>query len=166
MTDAAGSETAREAKLAELLRDEEAELERFGHDEAWELGVWLRERLVADGLVGAVAVYVGEQRAFVGSVAESSADLDGWLDRKARTVRIWGHASYWVKFRHAPDQAGFERFLADPRFVAAAGGGFPIRIRGAIVGVVACSGWTEEGEHALAAEAVRWLGDRQRAAAA
>ena len=157
---------ARDARLAALLRDEEAELERFGHDEAWELGVWLRERLVADGLVGAVAVYVGEQRAFVGSVAESSADLDGWLDRKARTVRIYGHSSYWVKFRHAPDQAGFERFLADPRFVAAAGGGFPVRIRGAIVGVVACSGWTEEGEHALGAEAVRRLGARQRAGTA
>ena len=148
--------------LAGLLRDEEAQLEHFGHDEAWQLGVWLRERLVADGIVGAVAVYVGDQRAFVGSVAESSADLDGWLDRKARTVRIWGHSSFWVKHRFAPGADDFQRFLSDPRGIAAAGGGFPIRVRGSIVGVVACSGWTEEGEHSLGAEAVRWLGGRQR----
>ncbi len=149
-------------ELADLLRDEEAELEHFGHDEAWQLGVWLRERLVADGIVGAVAVYIGEQRAFVGSVAESSADLDGWLDRKARTVRIYGHSSFWVKHRFAPGPDDFQRFLADPRGIAAAGGGFPIRVRGSIVGVVACSGWTEEGEHALGVESVRWLGMGQR----
>ncbi|MBW4043330.1 MAG: hypothetical protein HIU86_14635 [Acidobacteria bacterium] len=148
--------------LGRLLSDEEAELEHFGHDEAWQLGLWLRDRLVADGVVGAVAVYVGEQRAFVGSVAESSADLDGWLDRKARTVRIWGHSSFWVKHRFAPGPEDFQRFLSDPRGIAAAGGGFPIRVRGSIVGVVACSGWTEEGEHALGVEAVRWLGARQR----
>lgn len=151
-----------EELLADLLGDEEAELEQFGYDDAWELGVWLRERLVADGLVGAVAVYVGEQRAFVGSVVGSSADLDGWLDRKARTVRIWGHSSFWVKHRFASEPGAFQRYLEDPRMIAAAGGGFPIRIRGAIVGVVACSGWTEEGEHALGVEGVRWLGERQR----
>jgi uncharacterized protein (UPF0303 family) len=148
---------------AELLRQEQVELEWFGHDEAWELGVWLRDRLVSDGTVGAVAVYLGDQRAFVGSVSGSSSDLDLWLDRKARTVRIWGHSSLWVKQhfgRLDPDFAS--RVLQDSRQIAAAGGGFPIRIRGAIVGVACCSGWTEEGEHGLAFEAVHTMAKRQQ----
>jgi uncharacterized protein (UPF0303 family) len=150
---------------AALLRDEAHELEHFDHDVAWQLGARVRDRLLAEGVRGAaVAVYVGEQRAFVGSVGGSSSDLDGWLDRKARTVRIWDRSSALVKHRLAPDAEGFARFLADPRFIAAAGGGFPIRVRGSLVGVVACSGWTEEGEHRFAADAVRDVGELQRAA--
>jgi uncharacterized protein (UPF0303 family) len=160
----AAARTPLEHTLDALLVQEEVSLERFGHDEAWAMGVWLHDRLVREGIVGAVAVYLGEQRAFVGSVAGSSADLDQWLDRKARTVRLWAHSSLWVKTRFSANDPGFPaRLLQDPRGLAAAGGGFPIRIRGAIVGVVCCSGWTEEGEHELALEAVRTLAERQSA---
>jgi uncharacterized protein (UPF0303 family) len=150
--------------LGALLEQEQVSLERFGHDEAWSMGVWLHDRMVRDRISGAVAVYLGDQRAFVGSVPGSSADLDQWLDRKARTVRLWGHSSFWVKTRFSANDPGFPaRLLQDPRGLAAAGGGFPIRVRGAIVGVVCCSGWTEEGEHELAAEAVRALAEQQSA---
>jgi hypothetical protein len=36
-------------------------LERLGHDEVWAMGVWLHDRLVRDGIVGAVAAYLGDQ---------------------------------------------------------------------------------------------------------
>jgi uncharacterized protein (UPF0303 family) len=158
------SDAAAPTSLETLTRQEEVSLERFGHDEVWTLGMWLRDRLVRNGLEGAVAVYLGEQRAFVGSVPGSSADLDQWLDRKARTVRTWAHSSLWVKRRFSASDPDFPaRLLQDPRGLAAAGGGFPIRVRGAIVGVASCSGWTEEGEHALALEAVQALAEQQKA---
>ena len=73
-----------------------------------------------------------------------------------RPSALAGVGAHPTKRRFSPDAAP-ATWPQGPRGIAAAGGGFPVRIRGAIVGVAACSGWTEEGEHALAAEAsTRW----------
>lgn len=156
--------TDAEFELESLHADEDAaRLERFGYDDAWRLGVWSIERLRTDSLVGAVTIFLGDQRVFHAALPGTSADLDRWLDRKVRVVRAYARSSFYVKRLFLSQGRDFAtESLYDPRELMAAGGGMPIRVGDAPVGVIAFSGWHEEGEHALAVEALHALALTQR----
>jgi uncharacterized protein (UPF0303 family) len=156
--------TAEAFDLDSLTADEHAaRLSHFGYDDAWRLGVRSVERMRAKSLTGAVTILLGDQRVFHAALPGTSADLDGWLDRKVRVVRAYGRSSFYVKRLFLSQGRDFAtESLYDPREVMAAGGGMPIRIGEAPVGVIAFSGWHEEGEHALAAELLRELAAAQR----
>src|SRR5882757_1441922 len=84
--------------LDSLSADEDrTRLHRFGYDEAWALGAWSFERMTADSLTGAVTIFLGDQRVFHAARPGTSADLDLWLDRKVRVVRMYSRSSYYVK---------------------------------------------------------------------
>jgi uncharacterized protein (UPF0303 family) len=153
------------AVLERLLADEaSARVSRFGYDAAWQLGTWSVGRLRELGVVGAVTVYLGAQRVFHAALAGTSADIDLWLDRKVRVVQAFGHSSYYVKKLYLSQGRDFAAdSLYDPREVMAAGGGMPIRIGDAPVGAISFSGWHEDGEHALAVEALQALAAAQLA---
>lgn len=100
---------------------------------------------------------------FHAALPGTSADLDLWLDRKVRVVRAYGRSSFYVKRLFLAQGRDFASdSLYDSRVLMAAGGGMPIRIGEAPVGAIAFSGWHEEGEHALAVEALRTLAGSQR----
>ena len=151
--------------LARLLEDEDAaQLDSFGYDDAWTLGAWVIERAKRDELTVAVTVTLGEQRAFSAALPGTSHDNDLWLDRKIGVVAMFAHSSYYVQHLFAKQGRDFRvESRLDPNLYAAAGGGFPIRARGMLVGAIAVSGRNEPGEHALAVEAITTLRDRQRA---
>lgn len=155
--------TNTDERLAQFLEDEDvAQLEQFGYDEAWELGGWVIERGRRDGLTIAVSVTLGEQRVFSAALPGTSHDNDLWLDRKIGVVQMFAHSSYYVQHLFAKQGRDFRvESRLDPNLYAAAGGGFPIRVSGMLVGAIAVSGWHEEGEHALAVEALGALRDRQ-----
>jgi uncharacterized protein (UPF0303 family) len=150
--------------LSGLLDDEKrAELETFGYADSWQLGTWLLERGKRDALPIAVSVTIGDHRAFSAALEGTSHDNDLWLDRKIRTVQMFGHSSYYVQHLFAKQGRDFRvESRLDPELYAAAGGGFPIRVHGLIVGAIAVSGWHEQGEHALAVEALAALRTGQR----
>ncbi len=151
--------------LAALLHDEEdAQLARFGYDEARRLGAWVIERGLRDGLSIAVTVTLGEQRVFSAALPGTSHDNDLWLDRKIAVVGMFAHSSYYVQHLFAQQGRDFRvESRLDPMLYAAAGGGFPIRVDGLLVGAIAVSGWNEPGEHALAVEAIVALRAEQTA---
>jgi uncharacterized protein (UPF0303 family) len=151
--------------LANLLADEDAaQLDEFGYAEAWQLGAWVIDRARRDELPVAVTVTLGEQRAFSAALAGTSHDNDLWLDRKIRVVQMFAHSSLYVQHLFAKQGRDFRvESRLDPTLYAAAGGGFPIRVRGLLVGAIAVSGWNEAGEHALAVEAITTLEARQAA---
>ena len=151
--------------LAKLLDDEEvAQLDDFGYAEAWILGTWVIDRARRDNLAVAVTVTVGEQRAFSAALPGTSHDNDLWLDRKIRVVQMFAHSSFYVQHLFAKQGRDFRaESRLDPALYAAAGGGFPIRVRGLLVGAIAVSGSHELGEHALAVEAISELRNRQTA---
>ena len=157
--------TNADTRLAQLLEDEElAQLEHFGYAEAWELGAWVIDRARRDKLAVAVSVTLGEQRAFSAALEGTSHDNDLWLDRKIGVVQMFAHSSYYVQHLFARQGRDFRvESRLDPALYAAAGGGFPIRVGGMLVGAIAVSGWHEDGEHALAVEAITALRDRQQA---
>ena len=132
------------------------ELERFGPEEAWRVGSGLVERCRADGAPVVIGITLGEQRVFHAALPGASADNDAWAERKSAVVRRFGRSSQAVD-----EQAGdgdrdafLARFGLDPARYAVTGGAVPIRVRGALVGVLVISGLTSEEDHALGVAAL------------
>ncbi|MBT8159760.1 MULTISPECIES: heme-degrading domain-containing protein [Arthrobacter] len=146
------------AELHDVLLAEEAELDfpEFGVDDAWSVGCWLRRTAVEQGFGVGVAITLGDQRAFHAATQGAAALNDDWLERKFRVVRLYGHSSLAVRAQYLRDGESFETHSAlDPLLYAAAGGGFPLRVRGTLVGAVGVSGLEMHDDHALLVEALR-----------
>ena len=137
------------ARIATIASEEqELSFSSFTHDDAWQLGITLREIAVARDLPVAINIRLGEQQVFQAARAGSSADNDDWIARKVRTALRFGRASFTVELDEGID-------WLDERLYARAGGSVPIRVNGAIVGVVSVSGLTGELDHALVIEGMR-----------
>ncbi|MEU1310725.1 heme-degrading domain-containing protein [Streptomyces cinnamoneus] len=140
------------------LEDDERRLvlDRFGHDDAWRLGVLLTDLARERGAAVAVAIHHGPQRLFHCALPGTSADNDAWLDRKCRVVSRYAASSFLVGARFRAKGRTFEESSRlDPDHYAAHGGAFPLRVRGTgVVGAVAVSGLSQAEDHALVVEAL------------
>ena len=136
--------------LAELLA-EEAELvfDAFDHQIAWALGESLRTAALEADLPVAIAIRLNGQRLFHAALPGSSADNDGWLDRKAAVVDRFGHSSYFVgcQFRESGGDFDTDARL-DNTLYAAHGGAIPLIVRSVgCVGSIAVSGLPQIEDH-------------------
>ncbi|MGW1075654.1 heme-degrading domain-containing protein [Streptomyces sp. NPDC002537] len=144
----------------EISRLEEDErrlvLDRFGNDDAWELGSLLVSLARGRGAAVSIAVHRGPQRLFHCALPGTSADNDAWLDRKRRVVERYAESSCLVGARFRAKGRTFETHShLDQARYAAHGGAFPLRLRGTgVVGTVAVSGLTQAEDHALVVEAL------------
>jgi uncharacterized protein (UPF0303 family) len=138
------------------MTSEPPDLDHFDHDDAWRLGSTLTERCRGEGLPVTIGIHLGEHRVFHAALPGTSADNDSWVDRKTRTVRRFGCSSLEVQERHATeDPEGFySAFALSPSQYAPAGGAVPIRVRGALVGVLAVSGLESSEDHEIAVAAL------------
>jgi uncharacterized protein (UPF0303 family) len=103
-----------------------------------------------------ITIRLGAQRAFHAALPGTSPDNDSWADRKARVVarRVPLLARGFERpVRDNPDF--FRLFAISPEDYAPFAGAIPVRVRGALVGIVAASGLESEEDHALAVEALR-----------
>lgn len=142
------------------MNDDIPQLHRFSYDDAWRVGTGLVEQCRADGHAVTIGIWLGDQRVFHAARPGTSADNDGWLERKARIVRRFRASSLEVS-RHYVDAAagGSDAFLTAFGLSAAdyfpAGGAVPIFVQDHFVGVIAVSGLTSEQDHELAVDALR-----------
>lgn len=149
--------TSDDTLQALLAQEQELQLERFDNDTAWELG----QRLVAAAREGGLAVTIdisrGEQQLFHCALPGTSADNDGWIVRKNRVVRRFGHSSFYMgSLARAEGREFGEMFLLDERDFAAHGGAFPATVRGVgVVGTITVSGLPQEEDHRLVVEVLR-----------
>jgi uncharacterized protein (UPF0303 family) len=154
MTDDARTTLDRvEAEERELV------LTRFDLADAWGLGVRMREAAIADALPIVIGITLGEARVFHAALPGSSADNDGWLERKTRVARRYGRSSYGVglSFRAAGKDFDTDARLDTTRF-AAHGGVFPITVVGVgVVGTVGVSGLPQADDHAFVVAHLRAL---------
>ncbi len=141
-----------------VLLDEERELDhdRFDLDDAWAVGSWIRATALDRGLGVGFSIAFGEQRVFHAATPGSGAVNDAWLDRKFRVVRHFAHSTLAVRTQYEVGGSTFDEAAAlDPRQYQAAGGGFPLFVRGLLVGAVGVSGLEMHDDHALVVEALR-----------
>ena len=138
------------------MTSEAPDLDRFDFDDAWRLGSTLAEQCRGEGHPVTISIQLGEQRVFHAALPGTSADNDSWVDRKSRVVRRFDCSSLEVQENLAKDDPDgfFSAFALSPSQYAAAGGAVPIRVRGALVGVLAVSGLESSEDHEIAVAAL------------
>lgn len=152
MTEDARTTLARvEAEEAELV------LPRFDLADAWALGSRMRNAALEAGLPIVIGITLGEARVFHAALPGSSADNDGWLERKTRVARRYGRSSFGVGLSFRAEGKDFDTHARlDPVHYAAHGGVFPITIAGVgMVGTVGVSGLPQAEDHAFVVEHLR-----------
>ena len=138
------------------MTSEPPDLDRFDLDDAWRLGTTLAEHCRGEGHPVTISIHFGEQRAFHAALPGTSADNDSWIERKSAVVRRFDCSSHEVQDPFAKDDPDgfFSTFALSPSQYAPAGGAVPIRVRGALVGVLAVSGLESSEDHELAVSAL------------
>lgn len=148
-----------ERYLRLLEQDARLEFERFGADEAWDVGC----RLVALGRERthpiAIGIRIGAQRVFHAALTGASRNNDLWVERKLATALTFAQSSAAVgEFYRMRGKDFAVHSALDPRRYSAYGGAVPISVGGARVVAVAVSGLAEDDDDALVREALAAYG--------
>lgn len=142
------------------LQEQALTFTSFTNDEAIGLGMKLIEAGRAESLPITVDVRRGDQQLFHAALAGTSADNDGWVERKVRLVKRVGMSSYRVGCQlRVSGRSLSEAMLLDEHDYAAHGGAFPIVVANVgLVGVVTVSGLPQREDHALVVRVLHeWL---------
>jgi len=135
----------------------------FGYDDAYALGRTLVARAIDDDLAITVTINFGEQKVFHAARPGTSADNDDWLARKFRVVSRFNAPSFLVGTRFRAQGADFHQAMSlSPAQYMPAGGAFPLRVNGSLIGAVGVSGLAEQDDHNL----VVWALEAAQAATA
>ncbi len=146
--------------LQKLLEQEKAlQFEAFNEETAWELGASIVAEAKARALPIAADIRQGERQLFHASLGGASLNNDKWMERKIRTVNLVGHSSFYVnRLLESLGKTISEKYFVSPQEYAAAGGCFPIIVKGTgVVGTAAVSGLTQEEDHRLVTECIAAL---------
>lgn len=129
-------------------------LGEFDEAVAFKIGSAIRERAVAEGLGLVVDIRTWDRQLFFAATPGTSADNAEWVRRKSNTVRRYQRASYRMVIERGEGpfqpQSG-----ADPADFVIAGGGFPVRVKGAgIIGSITVSGLPGRLDHGVVVDAL------------
>jgi uncharacterized protein (UPF0303 family) len=140
-----------------LAKKQEQDLILTAFDEtvAFALGSAIRDRALAEGLSLVVDIRTWDRQMFFAATAGTTVDNAEWVRRKINTVRRFHKASYRISLERGGDGVFPEIVNADPADYVIAGGGFPIRVKGAgIVGCLTISGLPGREDHGVAVAAL------------
>ena len=146
------------ARLIELAQqEEELQFGAFGNDAALALGLAMVDTARRRGAAVVVDIQRSGQCLFHHAMAGTAIDNTEWVRRKVNVVRRYAHSSWYVGTLYRSRGTSFEeRTRLDPQEFAAAGGAFPLFVRGVgMVGSVAVSGLSQAEDHALVVQALR-----------
>jgi uncharacterized protein (UPF0303 family) len=135
-------------------QDQRLRFAKFEHDDALAVGSRAIELARSRGLTISTSVWLGEQLVFQAALAGTTADNDGWMNRKVATVRRFDVASLFIMKRmeaYGVTDPAKARGV-DPLAYAFNGGAVPIRIGATQVGVMVASGVNDYVEHDLVVE--------------
>ena len=139
--------TAQEARLV---------LGSFDHGAAWRLGTRMAERALREDASIIIDIRRPGMVLFRSALAGTTAENEDWLERKARTVLHFETSTALLEARFAAQ--GVDLWTAgwfDTSTFAAAGGSFPVRVRGVgVVAAVTVSGLTSDEDHDFVVESL------------
>jgi uncharacterized protein (UPF0303 family) len=147
-----------EEQMLQVQREEDqVQFSNFSNSLALRVGLRLVEVATEAGHAVTVDIMRGEQQLFHHALDGTSADNDGWIQRKNRVVRRFGHSSFYMGlYYRSRDTTVEEKSLLDPREYAPHGGAFPLTIRGVgVVGTITVSGLPQEEDHKLVVSVLR-----------
>jgi uncharacterized protein (UPF0303 family) len=139
-----------------LIKKQEQELVLVEFDEkvAFTLGSSIYQRALSEGLGLVVDVRTWDRQMFFAATAGTSTDNAEWVRRKVNTVRRFQRASYRMVLERGGDGVFPDVINAPGSDFVIAGGGFPIRVRGAgIIGALTISGLPGRRDHGVAVDA-------------
>ncbi|MEV6830924.1 heme-degrading domain-containing protein [Amycolatopsis sp. NPDC051102] len=142
-------------RLAQLFEQEERlQFAKFDNETALALGRQMLDAAADRGLAVTISIRRNGQRLFHAALPGTSADNDGWIDRKSRVVDRYGHSSFLVGTQFRANGGSFEQHSRlDLGDYAAHGGVFPVLVRGVgPVGTVGVSGLPQAEDHAFVVE--------------
>lgn len=141
-----------------IIAEQETALqfEQFNEDTAFALGADVRESAKQLGRGIAVGVYLWDRTLFYGATAGASEGNRGWVERKAKLVKLQMKSSYRIVLERGDKPRLLEaNWAIEPTEYALAGGAFPIVVKGiGIVGAISTSGLTERDDHELSRAAI------------
>lgn len=139
-----------------LVKKQEQELvfPEFNEAVAFSLGSAIYARAIAEGMGVVVDIRTWDRQMFFAATDGTSADNAEWVRRKINSVRRFQRSSYRMVLERGevpfPPQSG-----ADVADFVIAGGGFPIRVKGAgIIGSLTISGLPGRLDHGVAVSAI------------
>ena len=135
-------------------QEQDLVLNEFDETVAFTLGSAIRDRALAEGLSLVVDIRTWDRQMFFSATPGTSADNAEWVRRKINSVRRFQRASYRLVLERG--EAPFSvQSGADPADYVIAGGGFPIRVKGAgIIGCLTISGLPGRSDHGVAVAAL------------
>ena len=142
--------------LSIVEKQEEAlQFESFTFEDGWQLGLLVRERVLAHGGNAAVDVTVGGVQLFRCGVGVPTPNNTRWIRRKMNVVLENWKSSLRVSLEMGLSGRSLADFgLAGEEF-ALSGGSFPIRVRGqGVIGTVTVSGLPQTHDHQMAVDAL------------
>jgi uncharacterized protein (UPF0303 family) len=140
-----------------LIKQQEQRLhfKSMTEDDAWALGSAMRKRALERKLPLVMDVRVGNKPLFYAALPGTTPENPDWVRRKVNTVYRFEAASYRVGLEYKLRGATIDAARGmNPMDFAPAGGGFPIRIGGLVVGCVTVSGVPQREDHAFVVESI------------
>lgn len=129
---------------------------RFDNADAWRLGSAMVTAATERELPVTIDIRRHGQQLFHAALGGTTAENDAWIERKVNVVNRFAAASYLVGRRLAAKGTVLDEALGvEPRFFAAHGGAFPIRVKDVgVVGTVTVSGLPQADDHAFVTEMI------------
>ena len=146
-----------ESVIEEICRQEEAlRFDRFGSEDALRIGQILIDLAKEAGVSYVIHISLNRRQLFHYSPEGVTPDNDNWARRKENTVYHFFRSSYRVTLElEDSGELLFPRYGLNDTDYVAAGGSFPIHVRGAgVVGAVTISGLPQEEDHAFVTRAI------------
>lgn len=147
--------------LLPLLEEQNSRISfsSFDYDDAFRLGSAIMARAATEDLKITVSLTFGQQRVFHAARPGTTADNDDWLARKFRVVARYNVPSFLVSTKYRARGQDFNEVTGLPiTEYAAAGGAFPLRVNGSLIGAVGVSGLVENLDHDLVVWALEAAG--------
>jgi uncharacterized protein (UPF0303 family) len=139
----------------EIIKQQEQRLRfaKFDEQDAWTLGSLMRERALARNLPLVLDLRLGMKPLFYFAMPGTTPENPDWIRRKVNTVYRFEASTYRIALEHKFANKPFDQSRGIvPENYAAAGGGFPIHIKGTgIVGAATVSGIPQREDHGFVA---------------
>ncbi|RCS25447.1 heme-degrading domain-containing protein [Phyllobacterium salinisoli] len=139
-----------------LVQEKTLVFDAFDEVAAFALGSRIRDFALEDGLGVAIEISLWDRRLFYATTSGATADNQEWVRRKFNVVQRFLASSYRLVLEQDREDRMFPPHRAvDVQDYALAGGGFPIRVKGAgIIGVAIVSGLPQREDHNLVVKAL------------